>query len=108
MGANGLNLIKSFESLKLQCYLDTAKIWTIGYGHACQVRHMHLSLALFLFLRACQQISHSQVAMLVCVHTYTQDNKDLPQYGVVCHGNTCSGSLTREQATAVLSVDVSE
>ncbi|MEQ9946617.1 lysozyme [Pectobacterium aroidearum] len=29
----GLDLIKSFEGLKLTKYLDTAGKWTIGYGH---------------------------------------------------------------------------
>lgn len=29
----GLDLIKSFEGLKLTKYLDTAGRWTIGYGH---------------------------------------------------------------------------
>lgn len=29
----GLNLIKSFESCKLQAYQDIKGIWTIGYGH---------------------------------------------------------------------------
>ncbi|RJL53221.1 lysozyme [Pectobacterium carotovorum] len=29
----GLNLIKSFEGLRLTKYLDTAGKWTIGYGH---------------------------------------------------------------------------
>jgi lysozyme len=29
----GLNLIKSFESLRLNAYKDPAGIWTVGYGH---------------------------------------------------------------------------
>lgn len=29
----GINLIKSFESLRLNSYLCPAKVWTIGYGH---------------------------------------------------------------------------
>lgn len=29
----GINLIKSFESLRLTSYLCPAKVWTIGYGH---------------------------------------------------------------------------
>ncbi len=29
----GLNLIKSFEGLRLDAYRDVAGIWTIGYGH---------------------------------------------------------------------------
>jgi lysozyme len=28
-----LNLIKSFEGLRLEAYQDTAGVWTIGYGH---------------------------------------------------------------------------
>ena len=29
----GLNLIKTFEGLALEAYLDPVGIWTIGYGH---------------------------------------------------------------------------
>ena len=29
---NGLNLIKSFEGLRLNAYRDSAGVWTIGYG----------------------------------------------------------------------------
>ena len=29
----GVDLIKSHEGLKLSAYLDTGKVWTIGYGH---------------------------------------------------------------------------
>lgn len=35
---NGLNLIKKFESLKLNAYLCPAGIWTIGYGHTGNVK----------------------------------------------------------------------
>ncbi len=28
----GLNLIKSFEGLRLQAYQDSVGVWTIGYG----------------------------------------------------------------------------
>lgn len=34
----GLNLIKSFEGLRLTAYQDVAGIWTIGYGHIRGVR----------------------------------------------------------------------
>ena len=34
----GLNLIKSFEGLKLESYLCPAKVWTIGYGHTQGVK----------------------------------------------------------------------
>ena len=34
----GLDLIKSFEGLKLESYLCPAKVWTIGYGHTQGVR----------------------------------------------------------------------
>ena len=30
--SNGLNLIKSFEGLRLNAYQDAAGVWTIGYG----------------------------------------------------------------------------
>jgi len=33
----GLNLIKSFESLRLHPYADDAGVWTIGYGHTSGV-----------------------------------------------------------------------
>jgi lysozyme len=32
IGKAGLDLIKSFEGLKLRAYLCPAKVWTIGYG----------------------------------------------------------------------------
>ncbi|PRP70895.1 muraminidase [Chromobacterium amazonense] len=31
--ANGINLIKQFEGLKLTAYQDSVGVWTIGYGH---------------------------------------------------------------------------
>ena len=34
----GLNLIKSFEGLRLNAYQDVRGIWTIGYGHIRAVR----------------------------------------------------------------------
>jgi len=33
IGKAGLDLIKSFEGLKLKAYLCPANVWTIGYGH---------------------------------------------------------------------------
>ncbi|MEG4801452.1 lysozyme [Microcoleus sp. ARI1-B5] len=30
---DGVNLIKSFERMELEAYLDAVGIWTIGYGH---------------------------------------------------------------------------
>lgn len=35
---NGLNLIKSFEGLRLKAYKDSVGIWTIGYGHTKNVK----------------------------------------------------------------------
>lgn len=35
---NGIDLIKSFESLRLTAYLCPAGVWTIGYGHTANVR----------------------------------------------------------------------
>lgn len=29
----GINLIKRFEGCRLEAYQDSAKVWTIGYGH---------------------------------------------------------------------------
>lgn len=34
----GLDLIKSFEGLKLEAYLCPAGVWTIGYGHTKGVK----------------------------------------------------------------------
>lgn len=31
--ANGIELIKRFEGLRLQAYQDSVGVWTIGYGH---------------------------------------------------------------------------
>ncbi|MEG4071076.1 lysozyme [Microcoleus sp. Pol14C2] len=30
---DGVNLIKSFEGMELEAYLDAVDVWTIGYGH---------------------------------------------------------------------------
>lgn len=35
---NGINLIKQFESLRLEAYKCPAGVWTIGYGHTAGVR----------------------------------------------------------------------
>lgn len=32
-GQRGIELIKSFEQLRLEAYRDSVGIWTIGYGH---------------------------------------------------------------------------
>ncbi len=34
---NGLDLIKSFEGLRLEAYLDSVGVLTIGYGHISKV-----------------------------------------------------------------------
>ena len=36
--ASGIDLIKSFESLRLKAYLCPANVWTIGYGHTRYVQ----------------------------------------------------------------------
>lgn len=33
LGARGLELLKSFEGVRLEAYQDVGKVWTIGYGH---------------------------------------------------------------------------
>lgn len=33
INSTGLALIKEYEGLKLEPYLDTGKVWTCGYGH---------------------------------------------------------------------------
>ncbi len=35
---HGLELIKEFEGLRLEAYLCSAKVWTIGYGHTKGVK----------------------------------------------------------------------
>ena len=37
--ADGINLIKKFEGLRLDAYLCPAGVWTIGYGHLCDPKH---------------------------------------------------------------------
>lgn len=37
-GTNGINLIKSFEGLRLHAYRCPAGVWTIGYGHTKGVK----------------------------------------------------------------------
>lgn len=39
----GLNLIKSFEGLRLTAYRDAVGIWTIGYGH---IQGVHQGMAI--------------------------------------------------------------
>jgi lysozyme len=34
----GVELIKSFEALRLKAYLDAVGVWTIGYGHTIGVK----------------------------------------------------------------------
>lgn len=34
---SGIDLIKSYEGLELQAYLDSIGVWTIGYGHTADV-----------------------------------------------------------------------
>ncbi|MFI8415488.1 lysozyme [Serratia sp. NPDC078593] len=38
IGANGTDLIKKFEGLRLHAYQCSANVWTIGYGHTQGVR----------------------------------------------------------------------
>ncbi len=35
---NGINLIKGFESLRVEAYRCPAGVWTIGYGHTAGVK----------------------------------------------------------------------
>lgn len=35
---NGVKLIKGFEGLRLESYLDSVGVWTIGYGHTLDVK----------------------------------------------------------------------
>jgi lysozyme len=37
ISVNGLNLLKSFESCRLEAYKDVKGLWTIGYGHTNDV-----------------------------------------------------------------------
>ncbi len=38
LGQKGLDLIKSFEGLRLKAYQDSVGVWTIGYGHTGGVK----------------------------------------------------------------------
>lgn len=38
INAAGIELIKSFEGLRLQAYRDSVGVWTIGYGHTAGVK----------------------------------------------------------------------
>jgi lysozyme len=38
MNAAALDLIRKYEGLRLQAYLDAAGVWTIGYGHTENVK----------------------------------------------------------------------
>jgi spore coat assembly protein SafA len=38
LSAQGLDLIKGFEGLRLSAYQDSAGVWTIGYGHTAGVK----------------------------------------------------------------------
>jgi lysozyme len=38
INAEGLNLIKEFEGLRLSSYLDPVGVWTIGYGHTAGIK----------------------------------------------------------------------
>jgi len=38
INVEGLSLLKLFEGLRLEAYLDAVGIWTIGYGHTAGVR----------------------------------------------------------------------
>jgi GH24 family phage-related lysozyme (muramidase) len=38
LSAQGLDLVKRFEGLRLAAYQDSAGVWTIGYGHTGNVR----------------------------------------------------------------------
>lgn len=38
IGTAGLDLIKSFEGLRLKAYRDSVGVWTIGWGHTSTAR----------------------------------------------------------------------
>ena len=38
IGNKGIELIKSFEGMKLKAYKCPADVWTIGYGHTAGVK----------------------------------------------------------------------
>lgn len=38
LSQDGVDLIKGFEGLRLSAYQDSAKVWTIGYGHTTGVQ----------------------------------------------------------------------
>ncbi|WP_337013686.1 lysozyme [Pantoea sp. AS142] len=66
---HGLNLIKSFEGLRLQAYQCSAGVWTIGYGHTAGVLPGDITdeVQADIFLRNDIAASESTVMRLVAV-----------------------------------------
>ncbi|HUL07065.1 MAG TPA: lysozyme [Candidatus Acidoferrum sp.] len=72
----GLDLIKSFEGLRLESYQDVAGIWTVGYGHIKNVTSgMTITEAQAMaFLR--QDIADAeQTVDSACANVPTTDNQ---------------------------------
>jgi lysozyme len=42
INADGLALIKQWEGLSLKAYMDSARVWTIGYGHTSAAGEMQV------------------------------------------------------------------
>ena len=43
INAAGLDLIKRWEGLRLTAYQDSVGVWTIGYGHLCDPKHLPIT-----------------------------------------------------------------
>lgn len=52
----GLNLIKTFEGLRLEAYLCPAKVWTIGYGHTGKVEGLKIKKGLMISRRQANEL----------------------------------------------------
>lgn len=79
---DGINLIKSFESCRLQSYLCPAGVWTIGWGHTKGVFKG-------------QTITQATADILL--------EQDLTQYENIVKGLTNEESLTSNQYSALVS-----
>ena len=94
-GTNGLRVLKKAEGFRANCYCDKGSETSLTSNgvtystltEACHARNGHVTIG---YGHACQS-----------------SDDDLPQYGVTCNANDCSGTLTEAQASNVLhTVDV--
>lgn len=93
----GLNLIKYYESLRLNAYQDSVKRWTIGYGHTGQDVHPNQVItvpqAVLLFNNDVNEVS-GQISAVITNESIT-DN----QYAAVASFTFNLGIGTLEKST---------